>query len=79
VAPWLVQALCYKQQGHGLESGLGHWIFLNDPIFAPELRSWECTQLPSEMSTRSLPESKARPPRKSDNLADICKSVVYKV
>jgi hypothetical protein len=59
----LVNAPCYKPEGHGFGSRWDHLIF-----------SWpnSSTQGLTKMSTRNLPGSKGRPTRKSDNLTAIC-------
>jgi hypothetical protein len=62
----LVEALGYKQEDGGFYSRSGHWVFLNLPNPSRSTMALEFTQPLTEMSTRKIPGSKARPVRKAD-------------
>jgi hypothetical protein len=66
---YLVESLCYKPEGCGFDSLLGHRIFFNLPD--PSIRTVDLgsTEPLTEMNTRNLP---GRPARKADDLIAIC-------
>jgi hypothetical protein len=73
---YLVEALCYKQEGRGFES---RWRGL-----FPFIKSSSCTvalgstQPLTEMSTRDLPVGKGQLEHKDKNLTAICEPTVRK-
>jgi hypothetical protein len=50
--------------------------FFNLPNSSSRTMPLESTQPLTEISTRKLPGGKGRPARKTDNLTDICESIV---
>jgi hypothetical protein len=73
---YLVQALCYKQEGHFSipDKVIG---FCNRTNLSSRAMALEFTDPLTETSTRNIPEGvKARPARKDENLTPICKTNV---
>jgi hypothetical protein len=66
----VVKALCYKPEGRGFKSRLGHWIFLIDLILPAVLGPGVYS------SSKRNVGSKARPARKADNLTSISEPIV---
>jgi hypothetical protein len=50
----LVQALCYKPEGRGFDSRLGHWIFSNLPNPSSRNMALGLTRPLTEMSSRKI-------------------------
>jgi hypothetical protein len=73
----LVEALCYKLEGHGFESQWGGF-FINLPNPSSRTMTLGLTQPLTEMSTMNLPGGKGRPVCKADNLASICEPIVWR-
>jgi hypothetical protein len=69
-----VEALCYKPEGHRIESQWGG--FFNWPNPSSHTMAPGSTQPLTEMSTRYLPGGKGQPARKADNLTAICELIV---
>jgi hypothetical protein len=67
---YLVEALCYKLEGHRFESRM-RWIFFNLLNTSSRTMALESTQPLTKMSTRSLPRCKKLPARSADNLAAV--------
>jgi hypothetical protein len=67
----LVEALCYKLEGHEFNSQWGHW-FLIWPNPSSSTRALGSLQPLTEMSTRNLPGCKEGLAHKADNLTAIC-------
>jgi hypothetical protein len=66
----LVEALCYKLEGHQVESQM-RWIFSSYLIIPAAIWPRGLSQSLIEMSTRNFPGSKKWPVYRADNLATI--------
>jgi hypothetical protein len=78
----VVEALCYKPEGHGFEARLGEWIFsiyltllatLSPGVYSASNIN-ECQK---QKKKKMFLGSRARPVRTADNLAAICEPIVY--
>jgi hypothetical protein len=75
----VVETLCYKPEGRGLETRLEEW-FCSFCLILPAALSPEFTQPLTEMGTRSRKiiflGSRAQPVHMADNLTAICEPIV---
>jgi hypothetical protein len=71
----MVEALCYKPEGRGFDSRLGHWIFQLTQSFQPHYDpgvDWASNR--NEYQESSC--GKGRPACKADILTAICEPIV---
>jgi hypothetical protein len=74
---WLVEALCYKLEGHWFNSWWDHRIFSNLSNPSSHTMALGFTQPLTEMNTTGVfLEGKAQSAHKADNLTTICEPVV---
>jgi hypothetical protein len=70
----VVEALCYKSEGRGIESD--EMNFFNLSNVSSRTLALKSIQLLTEMSTRNLPGGKWLPARRADSLTVICEPIV---
>jgi hypothetical protein len=68
--------MCRNPEGRGFDSRLGVFGIFNGPNFSSRTMVLELTQPLIEISTRNLPEDKAQPASKAENLYAICEPIV---